>query len=352
MDVNVRESNSPTLGGRGAIREITVSSTPKARRSFGEMILSAARLCFVGVLAAITLLPGRVAAEEASEPRVLILSSFNAGPYRRVVEGFRAVLEKHGFPTPSSASDLDPAHIAPGGKRPSVVLTVGASSTSWILRYVKEVPVVACLLPGKRLAEAPANTTGVRVEFPVDQEFDWLGRFLPDARRVGVLYNPSESGHRVAAAREAAAAKGLELVEFQIETPSQIPGALEKASGAVDVLWGVNDAMVFSPQTAQSILIFAFRARIPLVGFSLDWAKAGALYALERDYRDLGQQCGEMAVEILRGRSPADIPAASPRRIFHGVNLKTARHMGIELDPDLLLEAAAVFPEGARREGR
>ncbi|MFO0732606.1 MAG: ABC transporter substrate binding protein [Nitrospiraceae bacterium] len=54
-----------------------------------------------------------------------------------------------------------------------------------------------------------------------------------------------------------------------------------------------------TPHTAEPILLSTFRNKIPLAGLSTSWVKAGALYALDRDYLDIGSQCGEIAGKIL-----------------------------------------------------
>jgi putative ABC transport system substrate-binding protein len=136
---------------------------------------------------------------------------------------------------------------------------------------------------------------------------------------------------------------GLTLFAQAIETPRDIPGALNRLAGAVDVLWGLADHVVLSPETAQPLLLFSLRNRIPFVGLSASWAKAGALYALDRDYGDLGAQCGELAMAILDGRPPESLPPASPRKVVYAINLKTARHMKITLPDGLVRGAAEVF---------
>jgi putative ABC transport system substrate-binding protein len=100
---------------------------------------------------------------------------------------------------------------------------------------------------------------------------------------------------------------------------------------------------VLSLQTAEAILLFSFRNRIPFTGLSNSWVKAGALYALDRDYLDIGAQCGEMAHRILSGAAPSALPPARPRKLTYAVNLRTAEHMKLEIPAALLKGAERVF---------
>ena len=85
------------------------------------------------------------------------------------------------------------------------------------------------------------------------------------------------------------------------------------------------------------------RNRIPFVGLSQTWVKAGALYALDRDYEDIGAQCGELAVKILQGTSPSALPPVTPRKVVYSINLRTARHMKLDISPGALRDAQAVI---------
>jgi putative ABC transport system substrate-binding protein len=71
--------------------------------------------------------------------------------------------------------------------------------------------------------------------------------------------------------------------------------------------------------------------------------KAGSLYALERDYGDIGRQCGEVAVKVLNNQPPRTIPVAYPRKVRYMINLKTARHMKMELSQKVIEGASQVF---------
>jgi hypothetical protein len=57
-------------------------------------------------------------------------------------------------------------------------------------------------------------------------------------------------------------------------------GALAALTNSADVLWGIADDMVMTTETARSILLFSLRNRLPLIGLSGAWVKAGALMAL------------------------------------------------------------------------
>jgi putative ABC transport system substrate-binding protein len=208
---------------------------------------------------------------------------------------------------------------------------------------VRDIPIVAGLiLNADDMAKSP-NTAAVVLEFPVESELRFLQRFLPGQRNVGVLFNPAENQNRIDAATRAAGALGLTLFARRVESPRDLPDALESLNKKADVLWGVADQVVLNSQTARHILLFSLRNQIPFVGLSATWVKAGALYALDRDYKDMGMQCGEVALKILQGAAPSSFAPVAPRKIVYSVNLKTARLLRLDIQAPVLQAAQAVI---------
>ena len=219
---------------------------------------------------------------------------------------------------------------------PSLIVTLGELATERIARELPEVPLVCGMVLGEAAIRSRPNATGVFLEFPVSLQLEWLRKFFPAARRVGVLYDPSTNAERVRKAKRVARDLGLELIAREVDRPERLPAALRALSNQIDVLWGMADRLVLSPASAKSVLTFSFANRIPFTGLSSSWVKAGAVYALDRDYEDIGHQCGELARRALTGVSVKDIRPQSPRRVVYTVNLRAIRHMKLELTTALV----------------
>jgi putative tryptophan/tyrosine transport system substrate-binding protein len=290
------------------------------------------------------------AAPVKGEPRITVVVSQEAPPYQESLAGFREHLEQQGARAQIDVVEMHgdaagaPAALEHARKeRADLVLTLGSLGTGAAVRGLHDVPIVAGLvLSADDLGKAP-NATGVLLEFPVETELRYLQRLLPGQRNVGVLFNPSENQARIDAATRAAAALGLALYARKVESPRDLPEALESLNRHADVLWGVADQVVLNPQTVKPILLFSLRNRIPFVGLSRTWVKAGALYALDRDYRDIGHQCAEMALKILQGTSPAALPPVPPRKVVYSVNLKTAHILKLDIGAPVLQAAQALI---------
>jgi len=290
------------------------------------------------------------AATVRSEVRIAVIVSQDASPYQEVLDGFKQALEAQGvraqFDVHAMHGDGAQAEEALLGARQDgagLLLALGSLGAQAAVREVRDIPVVAGLiLNADALAKSP-NATAVVLEFPVETELRFLQRLLPGQRNVGVLFNPLENQARIDAAARAAGALGLTLYARKVVSPKELPDALESLNKRADVLWGVADQIVLNSRTARPILLFSLRNRIPFVGLSATWVKAGALYALDRDYHDIGVQCGEMAVRILQGAAPSTLPPVPPRKVVYTVNLKTARLLRLDLRAPVLQAAQAVI---------
>jgi putative ABC transport system substrate-binding protein len=185
--------------------------------------------------------------------------------------------------------------------------------------------------------------TGVYLEFPAEVEFRYLERILPGQRRVAVLYNTMQNQQNIEEARRAARSAGLELLARKVSAPSDIPATLQSLSNNADVLWGLADTLVLTRETAGAILLFSLQNRIPFVGLSTPWVKAGAVYALERDYEDIGRQCGELAAALVEGQVPAALAPVAPRKVLYVINRRTAGLLKLTISRDVLQAAEAVI---------
>lgn len=297
-----------------------------------------------------TVLLGTQAQAETGGVQIAVLTSQDAAPYQEVLAGFRQYLEQHArdvtlivHPLQGNADRASQELQQIKQEHVQLLFTLGSLATQAAVRNGSELPLLASLILNMDDLKQAKNATGVVLEFPADTQLQWLQKLLPTQLTIGVLFNAGENQEKIAAAAQAARKLGLKLMAREVATPQELPEAMNSLSQQAEVLWGITDKIVLSPQTAEPILLFSFRNRIPFVGLSTSWVKAGALYALDRDYTDLGAQCGELAQRVLQGTPARTLPFATPRKIIYSLNLKTAEHMKITIPQALVEGAAQVF---------
>lgn len=309
-------------------------------------------LLLTTVAAALTILLGAVPTSAAGEARIAIFVSYDAPPIEETLAGFKEHLSRTGT---KAVYEIYPLHEvstqtrrSPGEVRANgtvLILALGSQALETAGREAEGIPVVAGMVLREEDIRRVRGATGVFLEFPLETQFAWLRRLLPEARRIGVVYNPAENRSTIEAARQVAGRMGLELIAREVTAPPELPGALESLANRAEVLWGISDSVVVTPQTAKNLLLFSFRNRIPFVGLSTAWVKAGAFYALDRNYRDIGRQCAELALKVLAGVDAGSLDPVPPRQTSYSLNLKTAERMKVSVSPSLRREAVQLFQE-------
>ena len=224
-----------------------------------------------------------------------------------------------------------------------IFLTLDSRAAEVTMHHRPDAQIISALVLNAEIFDLAHNATGVLLNQSVEVQLDYLHRILPDVRRVGVLFNPSENEQFVSNAQILARKMDIDLIAKPVSQPRDLPKALRSIGSNTQMIWGIADHIVLAPETVQHLLVYSFRNRLPLSGLSEPWVKAGALYALERDYFDIGVQCGEMAVKSLEGISLENIPPSTPRKVLYALNLKTAHHMKLNLSPGVIAGAHKVF---------
>ncbi len=305
----------------------------------------------LALAAGIVLLP-LFSVHAAAGAKIAVLVSSTEPPFEEALEGFQEQLSKQGLKPEYDIHHLkgdasQAEQIVQKMKKNGVklIFTLGSIATNAAVRAQKTttIPVVSCLvLHSETLIKTP-GVTGVGLEFPLEVQFQWVKTILPDVTTLGVLYNPGENKARIEQAGHIASRMGLRLEAVEVRTPQDVPSALASLAKNADALWGLPDSLILSPQLAKHILLFAFRNNIPFIGPSDQWVKAGALYSLDWDYRDLGAQCGGMAFQIVHGTSPGRVHPAAPRKIQYSINMKTAEYLKLSIPEDILRKARNIY---------
>ena len=184
-----------------------------------------------------------------------------------------------------------------------------------------------------------ANVTGTSDMTPVAGQLELLLQLAPNAKRVGVLYNPGEvnSVVQVDLAQVVADALGLTLVKGGVNSSAEVYQAAQALVGRVDALYVPTDNTVAS--AIQSVIMVAEDAKLPLVVGEDTMVLQGALATVGINYYNLGYQTGIMAAQVLNGADPATMPVGYQKDLALVINLQAAEKMGVVVSDDLKASA-------------
>jgi len=282
-------------------------------------------------------------------PLVLLLSTQASEPYAETMAAFKGHLTQYlpqaeyMYHLVDSTDNISASQFVSKNTKasPAIIFSLGTKATEIAQRTFPETSVLATMILQEKLLEPQSSYNVLLVQFSVEVQLQWLQKFLPHVQRIGILYNPVQNSQWIREAEKVARKRNIKIVPFEVTSAKQLQAGLKYINRNADVLLAIPDQTVYSGKTAKEVLLFSYRNRIPFIGLSAHWVKAGALYALGVDYRDLGRQAAELANNILAGKSPENI--SHPEKIIYTLNTRTMDHLRLEITNDLIKGSTKVF---------
>jgi putative ABC transport system substrate-binding protein len=194
------------------------------------------------------------------------------------------------------------------------------------------------------LARPGGNLTGLSMIGPdlAGKRLELLREIKPDLKTVAFLGSSRDPNAAtfLAGIRTAAEAIGVKVIDKLIEGP----GALDEATFRQLKTDGAEAVMVQPIFLGKEgpISRLAMTAGLPVVSDYPMAAEAGALLTLGVDRDEQTRRVAYYVDRILKGTSPADLPIEQPTVFRLGVNVKTARALGLTIPQSLLFRADLV----------
>lgn len=168
-----------------------------------------------------------------------------------------------------------------------------------------------------------------------------LKEAVPDATRIGVLWNPANQIHGPSLKVIEGAARRLH-VELQlsgVQDPRQLESAVTALAGKhVQALVVFPDGM-FQSQTPLLIALAA-RHHLPALYGLKEYAERGGLMSYGANIAEMHRTLSASLVDkVLKGANPASLPVAQPTKFDLVINLRTARALGLAIPPSVLQRA-------------
>src|SRR4051794_10024070 len=196
------------------------------------------------------------------------------------------------------------------------------------------------------IARPGGNITGVSIRSSdLDgKRLEILLQLIPQARAIDALAGgDTGNAEHFQELRETARARGVELTIRVVGTYNEIAPAIEAAK--VSGTTGLNvlgSALLYGNR--QVIIERTAALGLPAIYQWPENVREGGLIGYGPSIvRIYGEQISRLAVKILRGAKPADLPVEQPDKFELVINLKTARTLGLSVSQSLLGQADEVI---------
>ena len=196
------------------------------------------------------------------------------------------------------------------------------------------------------LARPGGNITGLMLyeEGITSKWLALLKEIAPHLKRTALVANPISTPYDyfVRSAKAVAPSLALDLVPSPIANAADIEHVIETFARVPDGgLLVLPDGT--SIQHRDLIIALAARHRLPTVYAYRFFVAAGGLMSYGTDVIDQNRRAAAYVDRILRGAKPADLPVQAPTKYETVLNLKTAKALGLDVPPSLLVRADEVI---------
>jgi ABC-type uncharacterized transport system substrate-binding protein len=190
----------------------------------------------------------------------------------------------------------------------------------------------------------PGNVTGVflqQMELTV-KRLQLVKDAFPDMKAATVFWDQI-SADQWSAARDTGAKLGLRLAGVELrEQPYDYDQALAQATPDYRKNLFVLASPVFFRDRVR-LAAWALHNRITSVFVFREWVDAGGLLSYGPSIAGMHRRVADYVDRIWRGSKPGDLPIEQPTRFELVINLKTAKTLGLEVPPTLLVRADEVI---------
>jgi putative tryptophan/tyrosine transport system substrate-binding protein len=321
---------------------------------------------FIAGLGGAAALSIAASAQQGALPAVAFIHAGSADAVAYLVVAFRKGLSETGYNEGQNVQieyhwlegqfDRVPALIADLVRRrvavivtttntPATLAAKAATATIPVVFAINDNPVRLGLVAS--LAHPGGNLTGINffAQEVVSKRLQLLHQLVPNARRMAVLVNPSNTVTAENTVREVesgARLLGLPIDFFRATTADEIEAAFATmARERIEALFVGPDAFFASRRVQFATL--ATRYGIPASYFLREFPEVGGLMSFGTSIVGALHQVGTYTGRILNGAKPADLPVVQSTRFEFVINLQTARALGIEIPANLLALADEVI---------
>lgn len=231
-----------------------------------------------------------------------------------------------------------------------MLITLSTPTLQTAIKRITDIPIVFTHVAdpvvagaGKNNTDHLPNVTGAYNLSDYEGLIRMVCQCLPQAKRVGTLFSPSElnSVFHKNNLTKAGEHLGIEVVAVGANSSVEVyDAAMSLCSRDIDAICQIADNLCDG--SFASIAQAAEKNNMPLSGFASHNLKSGAFLVLARDFEDTGKEAGLIAARVIRGEDPADIPFSTIRTSKLLINKSAADRLGIQIPPHIMRQAVEI----------
>lgn len=231
-----------------------------------------------------------------------------------------------------------------------LIIPLGTQAAQAVANLVKERPIVfgAVTDPiGAKLVktlEVPGgNITGTNNITLYKESLELLTKLVPKAKKIGLVYNPGEANgvYGLEQTKKIGEPMGFTFITAVANNTSEVLSASLSIADKVDAFYMMPDNTVIAGQ--EALIKVANEAKKPLIAITQAGVEKGALAAVGTNFEMVGERTVEVALRVLKGEKPANIPVLKVTDADLFINTTTAQKIGVTIPQELISQAKQIY---------
>ena len=218
-------------------------------------------------------------------------------------------------------------------------VTIGQRALKETIKYSGTVPILASLVSdyGFRNSiksinrpKVDLNIGAILIDQPLTRHLLFSQLVLPNSSRPGFIISSNNKN----TIDSLGSLLDNNVYHIGILNPGDnVISTLSRILVNADAIIALPDPIVFNLRTTRNILLSTYRKRIPVIGFSKSYAKAGALAAIYSTPEHIGKQTGEyisrIAKQFLSQNGSIFLTRTNAKYFSISINNRVARSLGL-----------------------
>ena len=232
-----------------------------------------------------------------------------------------------------------------------MLVTLSTPALQAAIQRAKNIPVIFTYCAsgvnagaGRTNKDHLPNITGIYALAAYNEMMTLFSQLMPRAKKIGTLFVPSEANsvlHNKLLGEEAEKF-GIQLVSIPANNSTDVPdAALALTASGIDAVVQIPGNLTAVSFT--SIAKAANQSGIPIFAFQTVQSGEGASVVLAKDYNDFGREAALLAVRVMRGENPGDIPFMGLQETKLVLNLKAASISNLRIPGNIIKQAYKVI---------
>ena len=219
-----------------------------------------------------------------------------------------------------------------------VIIAYGTATALAITGENPDIPVVYCGAYDPAGTGVAGKSTGMSGTVPLKGLIGNLKK-IANFKKLAILYSEQEpeTVKQMETAADLAGKLGAQAVKIDTSTSEDIPDF----QGA-EAVFLTSAAQINSENSLKQIVDKARTSKTATSAILSGTCELGVILSLSANPEHQGKGAAMMVADILKGKSPADIPANNSPKVEMTINLKEAKALGLNIPFELLGTAKVI----------